>query len=133
MKKHTALAALGFLLGTAGISHAAQTITSAALPTGTNTAGACYIRNVGTSPISLQVEALLNFSTGFISPSFQNCNQAPLPGGRTCVLLVNDLPDDVTFECSAVVSGSVKNLRATAELRQITTSGLKVILAEDLR
>jgi hypothetical protein len=53
--------------------------------------------------------------------------------GRTCVLLVNDLPDDVTFECSAVVSGNPKNVRASAEIRALPPSGAKVILAEELR
>jgi hypothetical protein len=132
MKIYIALAAAAFLWASASFSHAAQTITSPGLPTGTNTAGACYIRNVGATPVSLQVTALLNFSPGFITPSFQNCNDAPLPAGRTCVLLVNDLPDDVAFSCSAVAS-SAKNLRAAAELRAITSSGLIVLLAEELR
>jgi hypothetical protein len=119
-------------LGITGLSHAA-TIVSPALPTGTNTGGACYIRNVGTKSVSLQVTALNNFSPGFINPNVNTCNPTPLAAGRTCILLVNDLPDDVTFACSAVVKGSAKNLRGVAEVRAITVGGLKVIVAEDLR
>lgn len=131
MRMYSVIAAIAFLLGSGGATHAAQ-IVSPPLPTSENTAGACYFRNVGTTPITLQVDTWLNFSPGFISPSFQNCNQAPLPGGRTCVVLVDDLPDDVTFACSAVVS-SATNLRGIAEVRQITNGGLRVVVSEELR
>jgi hypothetical protein len=122
------------VLGSASLAHAAQTIVSPALQTPSNTAGACYFRNIGTTPISLHAQFLENFVPDFLLADFQNCNDAPLAGGRTCVLLVNDLPDDVTFGCSAVVTkGNVKNLRAAAELRAITPSGLQVIAAQELR
>lgn len=131
MKTYATFLAAASLVGITGLSHAG-TIASPPLPTGTGTAGACYIRNVGTKPISLQVTALNNFSPGFINPNLNTCNPTPLAAGRTCVLLVNDLPDDVTFACSAVVNGSAKDLRGTVELRDLTNS-LKVLAAEELR
>lgn len=135
MKVKIALAAMAALLGSASLTPAAQTIVSPALQTASGTAGACYIRNVGSTPIFLQVTVLENFSPDFITPDFQNCNgEAALAPGKTCVLLVNDLPDDVTFECSATaLSGNVRNLRGTAELRLIDRNGLQVLAAQDLR
>ena len=134
MKLGTALSALALVSGLAGNSHAAQTLVSPGFPTNTNTSGACYLRNIGPRSVSVQVSALLNFSPGFITPDFENCNDAPLASGQTCVLLVNDLPDDVTFECSALVNGSAKNLRGNAELRAIIPAGgARVILADEMR
>jgi hypothetical protein len=133
MRVNTLLATAVALLGSASLTYAGQTIVSPALQTGSNTAGACYVRNIGKTPISVQVTALENFAPGFISVAFQDCNDLPLAGGHTCVLLVNDLPDDDTFECSAAVSGNVKNIRASAEVRAILTAGLQVIAAQDLR
>jgi hypothetical protein len=132
MKLPAALTALALLAG-AGVSHAAQTIVSLDLPTVTNTSGACYLRNVGPQPIAVEIEALLNHTSGFISPSFQNCNDVPLAPGRTCALLVADLPDDVTWACSAVVTGNPRNLRGSIETRANTMTGPKVILTGDIR
>ena len=130
MKRFTALAVLALVSSTA--AHAAD-ITSSGLPTTTNTAGACYVRNVGKGPIGVQLRALLNFSPGFITPSFENCSTAPLAPGRTCVLLVDDLPDDVRFACSATVAGNARNVRGSIEVRAITPNGPKVVLADELR
>jgi len=125
----------------AGVVQAA-TISSPALPTlhatdfegGNlfNTTGACYVRNVGKTPISLEVKFFQNFGSELVA-SFQNCNQAPLAAGRTCVALVNDLPDDVVFSCSANIAGSAKNVRGSLEQRGITVNGLEVLVAEELR
>ena len=87
MKRHAVLAGLAFLPGSAGSSPAAQTSASPGLPTGTSTSGACYLRNVGSRSMSVTVS-----------------NGGPLFSGHTCVLLANDLPDDLTFECSALVT-----------------------------
>lgn len=133
MKLSAALTALALLAGNAGVSHAAQTIVSLDLPTVTNTTGACYLRNVGPRPIAVEIQALLNHSPGFITPSFQNCNDTPLAPGRICALLVDDLPDDVTFACSAVVAGNPRNLRGSIEVRALTPTGPKVILSGDIR
>jgi hypothetical protein len=132
MKTKIALALSTTLLALAGATHAA-TITSGGLPTGVDNRTACYFRNVGTTPISLQAQGLINFSPGFTTPSFQNCNQAPLPPGRTCALIWNDIADDTAFACTAVVQGSAKHLRATAELRAPVTGGLKVVASSELR
>ena len=130
MKISAVLTAAAALLGMTGLSHAA-TIASPLLPTGTGTSGACYIRNVGTKPISLQATISQNVDFPVIV-NFQNCNNAPLAAGRTCVVLVNDLPDDVFFSCSAVVAGSEKNLSGTVEVRDVSPI-LKVLAAEELR
>ena len=132
MKISKFLTAMAFLAGTASLSQAAQTITSVGLPTTTNTYGACYVRNVGTRPVTLQVAALNNFSRGFISASWQNCNDVPLAPGRTCAFLINDLPDDVMFSCDAtLIVGSPRNVRGSTEVRSIFDS--KVIHAADMR
>ena len=104
MKRHAALAGLAFLPGSAGSSPAAQTSVSPCLPTGTSTSGARYLPDVGSRSMSVTVSALNNFPSGLIDPDFQNCNDGPSFSGHTCVLLANDLPDDVTFECSALVT-----------------------------
>jgi len=124
---------LALVFGIAGVSHAAQTITSPALPTVTNTAAACYLRNVGTRPVSVQLMALTNFTPGITTPSFENCNEAPLAPGKSCVLLMNDLDDDVNFACTAAVSGSARDVRGAVEIRQITAGGLRVVLSADLQ
>jgi len=141
MKSLAALAAAACLTASAVVAQAA-TISSPALPTlhatdfegGNlfNTTGACYVRNVGKTPAGVNVKFFQNFGVELAS-SFQNCNQAPLPPGRTCVALINDLPDDVVFSCSATIAGSAKNIRASIEQRGITVNGLEVLLAEELR
>jgi hypothetical protein len=99
----------------------------------TDTAGACYIRNVGTRPISVQLSPLINFTPGFRTADFENCSDVLLQPGKTCVLLMDDLDDDVTFACSAVIDGSAKNVRGSIEVRSITPGGLQTILADELR
>lgn len=131
MKTNSILVALTALLGIASAAQAA-TITSGGIPTGVNNNTACYFRNVGTTPISLEAQGLINFTPGFTTPSFQNCNDAPLAPGRTCVLIWNDIDDDTAFACTALVHGSAKNLRAAAELRAPVPGGLKVVAASEL-
>jgi hypothetical protein len=141
MKTLAVFAAAISLLGMTGLSHAA-TLASPAIPTlhatdfegGSlfGTTGACYVRNIGRVPVSLTVEFQQNFGVN-LAASFQNCNAAPLAPGRTCVALINDLPDDVVFSCHVTASGSPKSLRAMVEQRGITSAGLKVIVAERLR
>lgn len=133
MKTKTVLATLIALLASAGAAHAATTLTSAAIPTGVNNNTACYFRNVGTTPISLQAQGLINFLGGFTTPNFENCNEAPLAAGRSCILLWNDIDDDTTFACSVTVKGNAKNLRAAAELRAPVPGGMKVVASSELR
>ncbi|HEY8515546.1 MAG TPA: hypothetical protein VIS07_08535 [Candidatus Binatia bacterium] len=141
MKILTRLAAVAALVGTTAVAQAA-TLSSPMLPTFHATdfvggsmlgnAAACYVRNVGKKPVKLEVKFQQNFGSDLPS-SFQNCNAVPLAPGRTCVALINDLPDDVAFGCTAVVSGSAKNVRASVEFRALTVFGQKVLVAEDLR
>jgi len=137
MKLRTTLTALACLTSGAGMAHAAQTIASAPLWTGLSHAGACYIRNVGTRPIQVQISPLINFTPGFRTADFNNCSNGndglPLEPGHTCVLLMNALDDDVTFACSAVVSGSARNVRGNVEIRESITGGQQVIAADEMR
>ena len=133
MKLRTTLTALACLTAGAGTAHAAQTIASAPLWTGLSHAGACYVRNVGTRPIAVQISTLINFTAGFRTPDFEDCNEAPLQPGHTCVALLNALDDDVTFACSAVVTGSAKNVRGNVEIRESVTGGQQVIAADEMR
>ena len=99
-----------------------------------NTAGACYIRNVGTRPISVQLSPLINFTPGFRTADFENCSDRLLQPGETCVLLMNTLDADVTFACSALIAGSAKNVRGSIEIRSILPGGgAQTILADELR
>lgn len=132
MKTYAALLALTALVGTAAVSHAAQKIVSTSMRTGTNTAGACYIRNAGKSQVVL-TEAEMSQNGFPMIINVNNCNGATLAPGQTCVIIANDLPDDVPFQCSATSAGSAKYLRGIVELRAITGSGLRVILADELR
>ena len=132
MTIRTPVSAMAILFGIAGYSHAAQTIVSAGLPTGTNTAGACYVRNIGTRPVSVNLTASVNY-TAPVQPTFESCSQAPLDPGRSCVLLVDGLDNSVTFACAAAIGGSAKNVRGNVEVRLITPAGLKVVAAETMR
>jgi hypothetical protein len=135
MRLSSVLTALALLSGGAGLAHASQIITSPPLQTVENTAGACYIRNVGTHPITVQINPLINFTPGFRTADFNNCNNdgVPLQPGHTCVLLMNTLDADVTFACTAVIGGNAKSVRGSIEIRNITPSGLQTILADELR
>jgi hypothetical protein len=130
MKLHATMLAAATLVGMASAAQAGQTIASPTFRTGVDNGGACYVRNVGRVPVSVQVKISQNFGADLL-PSFQSCNQAPLAPGRTCVALVADLPDDVTFACSATASGSAKYLRGTLELRDLSPV-FKVLVAGDL-
>jgi hypothetical protein len=60
-------------------------------------------------------------------------NQAPLPGGHTCLVLVDDLPDDSYFACK-VTASNVTKLRGTVELAEgFGGLGVRVLAAEELR
>ena len=125
------VAAVLFSLG--GLAEAAQTISSAAIPVTTLPDNlACYVRNIGDKPVSVTVQ-IVNSSGAVVSPAFQNCNGAPLAAGRTCVVLVSAVTNDL-FACSATASGSAKNLRGTMELRRsLFGGGVEVEAADDLR
>ena len=127
MRTLVALAASAVLLGLAGPAQALQ-ILSPPLPTAINTSGACYVRNTGTSAVAVQVSL---FSNNGLIVSFNGCNGSPLAAGQTCVVLVNDLPDDSYAACR-VTAGTVAKLRGTFEVREINPI-LRVLVAEELR
>ena len=134
VKARVILIAVLVLLGAAGLAQASGSIATATiyspLPVST---GACYIRNVGKTPVTLNVQISGYFDGSNLVPSFQNCNDAPLPAGATCVVLV-DLSGGSQAGCVATAtSGSAKNLRGTLELRSSSGGGLHVVDASDLR
>src|SRR5262245_65518192 len=137
MRLSSVLTALALLSGGAGRAPAPQILTRPPLQTVENTAGACYIRNVGTRPISVQISPLINFTPGFRTADFNDCSNGndglPLQPGHTCVLLMNTLDADVTFACSAVVVGSARNVRGNVEIRESVTAGQHVIAADEMR
>ena len=137
MKVHFVGAAVAALLGSATLAPAAQTIVSSAIQTShfSDNTAACYVRNVGRSPISVHVEFLENFTPGFVTPDSDTCNgESPLAPGKSCLLHLNGLPSDVTVECAATaLTGNVSNLRGRAELRFVQQDGETVTNAYDLR
>ena len=93
---------------------------------------ACYIRNIGTKPVSLHAE-FIYFVSGRpdFPPSFEDCNQGPLAPGRTCVLLINT---PAVVECAVTVSGGgSKSLRGPVEIRRATPSGPVVVESGEMR
>lgn len=127
MKTYATLTAAAALLAITNLAHA-LTLASSVIPTGINTGAACYVRNVGTTTISLAVRIVDRDGT-VIPLSFDNCCQ--LEPGKTCLVRVDDPADD-PVACSATTTGNVKNLRGTLEI-QDTLNNLKVLIADELR
>lgn len=46
-----------------------------------------------------------------------NCNQAPLAGGQTCLVMVDHLPDDSYAACK-VTASNVSKLRGTFDISE---------------
>ena len=95
MKTYVAGTVIAVLIGLAGLAQAAKLL-SPPLPTNVNTTGMCYIRNSGTTPVSVQVSL---FSNNSPVVTFDNCNGAPLLAGHICQVEV-DLPDSSYAACS---------------------------------
>ena len=128
MRTFVALLSSAVLLGLTGLAQA-EKLVSPPFPTQLFTSGACYVRNTGTTPVSVQVSL---FSNNGLIVSTDTCNDNPLAAGETCVILVNDLPDDSFAACS-LTAGTVAKLRGTFEIRENIGGVLRVIAAEDLR
>jgi hypothetical protein len=111
-------AVIAVLLSSAGgFAHAAQTISSPPVSAHVqNAQGACYVRNVGSIPVTVKVEISRADGTARV-PSFQNCNDHPLAPGTTCVVLAPLVDFHFWWGCSATASISAKNLRGTMEVR----------------
>jgi hypothetical protein len=130
MRTYVAMTAFTVLLGLASLAPAAQLL-SPPLPTDRETAGACRILNTGTSPVTVQVALVSN--NAHTGHDIDLCNQAPLAGGHTCLVLVDDLPDDSYFACK-VTASNVSKLRGTLELAEgFGGFGVRVLAAEELR
>lgn len=135
MKTYAAVSLFAVLFGLAGLAPAAELLSSP-LPTGVGTSGACHIRNTGTTAVKVQVSLFANNDPVV---TFDDCNQVPLPAGRTC-RVVGDLPDSSYTACS-VTAGNVTKLRGTLEIHAIVPDLeqgfpgglLRTLVAEDLR
>jgi hypothetical protein len=129
MKKTVLFTGIAVAAGLAGVAYAASnTLLSPMLPTSVGTSGACYIRNIGTKPISVSASM---FGNNGANIGFDNCNGALLGGGQTCAMLSFDLPDDSYVGCGVTTSNPGK-VRGTLEIRQIDPI-LRTLVAEDLR
>jgi hypothetical protein len=123
------------LFNLVGPARAAQLL-SPPLWTDVGDAGTCYLRNIGTTPVNVQVTL---FSNNGIAPGdivVDSCNSGPLAAGKTCVIFVQALPDDSWAACSVKTSNiNVSKLRGNADLRHLGSheQGFKVVVGEDLR
>ena len=132
MRPSVAVTAFTVFVGLASLAQAAQLL-SPPLPTNGRIniaiAGACRILNIGTTPVTVQVALVSNNAhTGY---DIDTCNQAPLAGGQSCLVLVDDLPDDSYAACT-VTADTVTKLRGTLELWEDDKQFI-VRAAEDLR
>jgi hypothetical protein len=130
MRTYVAVTAFAVFLGLASLAPAAQLL-SAPLPTDTQTSGACRILNTGTGPVAVQVALLSN--NDHTGHDIDTCNQAPLAGGHTCLVLVADLPDGSYVACK-VTASNMSKLRGTLELAEgFGGFDVRVLAAEELR
>ena len=129
MKRPATSIIIGLLAGMSGIAHGGTIASAPMLAIGIPNAdqAACYIRNVGTTPVDVSVQ----LAVGVPAPTFDTCNTSPLAPGRTCVIL-RDGPLGFA-ECTVTSSVSARRLRGTAELRLATPSGFQVWSAQDLQ
>jgi hypothetical protein len=128
MRTSVAITALAALVGLTSPAQAAQLL-SPPFPTSLKTAGACRILNTGTTPVAVRVSL---FSNNGLIVSLDLCNGAPLAAGHTCLVMVDDLPDDSYAACS-VTATNVTKLRGTFELFEAGTHDSRVFVAEELR
>jgi hypothetical protein len=118
------------LLSLVGPAHAQ--LLSPPLWTDVGNAGACYVRNIGTTPFKVRVKLFSNNS--FANVDVDTCNTGPLGAGKTCVMFVLALPDDSWVACSAQASnGNMSKLRGNIDIRHFVTGGAKVVVGEDLQ
>lgn len=114
-----------------GPAHAAQLL-SPPLWTDVGNAGNCYVRNIGTTPVNVQVTLFSNNGMG--PPNVDTCNTGPLAAGKTCAVFSLTLPDDSWAACSVKTSNiNVSKLRGNVEIRHNPAHGYEVILREELR
>lgn len=118
------------LLSLASTAHAAVLVSSP-LWTDTGNAAACYVRNVSTTSVPVQVKL---FSNNGFNVVIDTCNAQALAPGKTCVLFASQLPDDSDVSCSAKASdANVSKLRGNIDIRHFFAGGGKVVVGADLR
>ena len=119
MRTYIAVTAFAVFLGLASLAQAAELL-SPPLPANSRTnvgiAGTCRILNTGTSPVAVQVSLFSN--NDFPGYDIDICNQAPLAGGHTCLVIVDPLPADSYVACK-VTASNVSKLRGTLELWEV--------------
>ena len=132
MRTYIAVTAFAVFLGLASLAQAAELL-SPPLPINARTnvgiTGVCRLWNTGTSPVPVQVSVFSN--NDFPGYDIDNCNQAPLAGGHTCLVLVDRLPDDPYAACK-VTASNVSKLRGTFDISEATNEFI-VRVAEDLK
>jgi hypothetical protein len=130
MRKLVALVLPAVVLGSSGVAQAEKLVSP---PFGTHilTSAACYIRNTGTTSVTISA-SLFGNNALVIDTDTCNGNNGVLGPGQTCVIIDTDLPDDSFVACS-VTAGTVGKLRGTLEIRETIDAVLRVIAAEDLR
>jgi hypothetical protein len=98
-------------------------------------AGACYVRNIGTTPFQVKVKLFSNNAPDGTIIDVDTCNTGPLGAGKTCLLFSLHLPDASWAACSVKASNSnVSQLRGNIDIRHfVTGGGAKVVVGEDVR
>jgi hypothetical protein len=131
MIRITTFAGAVSLLSLVSPAHAQQLI-SPPLWTDEGNAGACYLRNIGTTPVPVIVKLFSNNTSGV---DIDTCNTVPLGAGKTCVVFTAHLPDDSWAACSAQATNiNVPKLRGNMDVRNsVAPPGARVVVGEDLR
>jgi hypothetical protein len=129
--RNVALLCAVSLFNLIGPAHAAQLL-SPPLWTDLGNAGNCYVRNIGTTPVNVQVTLFSNNGIGHTD--VDTCNTGPLAAGKICAVFSLTLPDDSWAACSVKTSNiNVSKLRGNVEIRHNPAHGYEVILREELR
>lgn len=120
------------LLSLVGPAHAQPQLISPPLWTDQGNAGACYVRNIGTTPFPVKV--ILFSNNGGDIGDIDTCKTGPLGAGKTCLVRATTLPDDSWAVCSVQASNiNVSKLRGNMDIRHSVAGGARVVVGEDLR
>jgi hypothetical protein len=132
MRRIAGFAVTVSLLSLVGPAHAGQ-VFSPPLWTDVGNAATCYVRNISTKPVKVQVNL---FSNNEIVPGDINdtCNIVPLAGGTTCMIAASAIPDDSWAACSMKASNiNIDKLRGNIDIRHPPTGGNRVVVGADLQ
>jgi hypothetical protein len=118
MRHFVIATAIACLFGLSSFAHAGKSFHSPAIYAGYDQDDAeCWIRNTGTTPITVEVRIF--DESGNTPPIFDNtvC-RSPVQPGYTCVAYANDVPNGQAFACSAtLLSGNRKVMRGMMMLK----------------